>query len=201
MKPEKHLVVMAREPRMGQVKTRLAHHIGLVEAWRFYRTMLKQTLRNLTDDRWTCWLSLSPDATVLKQNMWPAKWNRMDQGGGDLGARMFAPMQALRPGPVVVVGSDIPEINRRHIADAFKTLGHADMVLGPAEDGGYWLVGQRRRPRLINPFGGVRWSSEHALDDTLAGALSDARRTRVALLEPLRDIDDKADYDRLKKES
>ena len=200
MKPEKHLVVMAREPRIGQVKTRLARDIGLVEAWRFYSNMLNQTTLNLRDARWTCWLSLTPDASVLKPNVWPRGWNRMDQGCGDLGARIMAPMLDLPPGPVVVVGSDIPAMRRQHIQAAFQSLGHADMVLGPADDGGFWLIGQRRRPRIINPFNDVRWSTEHALDDTLAGTFSDARHTRIKIIDTLWDVDNKADYDRWKRE-
>ncbi|WP_425283593.1 DUF2064 domain-containing protein [Methyloceanibacter stevinii] len=52
----------------------------------------------------------------------------------------------MPPGPVVLVGSDIPRISRAHIAEAFRLLGNADAVFGPAQDGGYWLVGFKRSP-------------------------------------------------------
>ena len=97
--------------------------------------------------------------------------------------------QTLPPGPMVVIGSDIPGITRRHIAEAFQRIGADDWVLGPATDGGYWLVGARRRPRVIAPFAGVRWSTAHALEDTLANLAGQ----KIGFLESLQDVDDGAD--------
>lgn len=102
-------------------------------------------------------------------------------------------MRDLPPGPVVIIGSDIPDISRGHISGAFAALGKTDAVFGPSEDGGYWLVGLRRRPRIADIFDDIRWSSEETLGDTLrnvkAAALS------VAMLERLRDIDTGEDYE------
>lgn len=92
----------------------------------------------------------------------------------------------------MIVGSDIPGISAADIADAFRALGSKDAVFGPATDGGYWLVGLRRRPHFVDPFPNVRWSSEHALADTLAN-LADKE---VAMLRPLSDIDDGASWRR-----
>jgi glycosyltransferase A (GT-A) superfamily protein (DUF2064 family) len=93
----------------------------------------------------------------------------------------------MPPGPVVVIGADIPGIRARHIAGAFAALGRHDAVLGPAEDGGYWLIGLRRGGRAIPKtlFRGVRWSTEHAMADTVLslGGL------RVGFVETLRDVD------------
>src|SRR5437764_400156 len=89
------------------------------------------------------------------------------QGSGDLGARMRRALAACPPGPVVLVGSDIPEITQAHIVDAFRVLGRDDLVFGPTCDGGFWLIGARRSPRLPPLFGAVRWSTPHALKDTL----------------------------------
>ncbi|MGH6660397.1 MAG: DUF2064 domain-containing protein, partial [Rhodospirillales bacterium] len=75
-------------------------------------------------------------------------------------------------------------------------LGRADAVFGPAADGGYWLVGLRRRPRRLRLFEGVRWSSEHALADTLANL---GGRPHV-LLETLEDVDDGAAYQRWRRQ-
>ncbi|HTZ78368.1 MAG TPA: DUF2064 domain-containing protein, partial [Stellaceae bacterium] len=92
------------------------------------------------------------------------------------------------------VGSDIPDIAPRHIAAAFRALGRSDAVFGPAEDGGYWLVGLRRSPRVpAGLFADVRWSSAHALADTRASL---PRKFEVALLEMLEDVDDGAAYER-----
>ena len=85
----------------------------------------------------------------------------------------------------VLIGSDIPAIQPRHIAVAFQRLGAADAVFGPALDGGYWLVGLNRR-RPVFPFKNVRWSTRHALEDSVANL--GARR--VAFAARLMDVDD-----------
>ena len=99
-------------------------------------------------------------------------------------ARAF---EALPPGPAVLVGIDIPALHTRHIAAAFRALGRAEIVFGPASDGGYWLIGLSRAGRALDPFSGVRWSSPHTLADSLAILPSDVRLAMVATLE---DIDD-----------
>lgn len=109
----------------------------------------------------------------------------MRQREGDLGARMQRLFARLPPGPVVIVGSDIPSIRPAHIQAAFGLLGPADAVFGPAEDGGYWLVGLKRTPRVLAPFARVRWSGPHALADTRANL----KRKRVALAPRLGDVD------------
>ncbi|MBT5110015.1 MAG: DUF2064 domain-containing protein, partial [Rhodospirillaceae bacterium] len=101
----------------------------------------------------------------------------------------FVSELAASNGPVVLVGADIPDIQPRHIEAAFQKLGSHDAVFGPAADGGYWLVGFRRRPVTPSPFAPVRWSSEHALADTVANF---DRRHGVAYCNVLRDIDDGA---------
>jgi len=118
----------------------------------------------------------------------------MAQGSGDLGSRMGNALKTVPPGPAIVIGTDIPGITPLRIAHAFHLLGRADTVLGPAEDGGYWLVGCRRRPRFPDMFGGVRWSTEHALSDTLANVLKG--RFSYRLLDLLEDVDDAASYER-----
>ena len=95
-------------------------------------------------------------------------------------------VERLAPGPAVIVGTDSPELRADHVARAFAALGQYDAVFGPATDGGYWMVGLRRRPRFINPFRAVRWSSEHALDNSLANLNGHA----VAILDRMDDVDD-----------
>ncbi len=185
---QNHLVIMAKAPRLGRVKTRLAKDIGKVPAWSFYRHTLARVSRPLARDRrWQTWLFVSPDASVFKDRIWPVKTHRIGQGSGDLGARMERTMSILPPGPVVIIGADIPDIHPAHIAAAFRTLGAHDTVFGPATDGGYWLVGQRRRPRIFGLFDDVRWSSSHALADTVANLPTGAS---VGYLESLSDVDD-----------
>ncbi len=190
------LVVMSKAPRMGNVKTRLARDIGGAEALRFYKTNTRGLLRRVGNDpRWTTVIAAAPDIAAPETGFWPDEMPRIPQGGGDLGARMDRVMKTMLPGPVVLIGCDIPDVTGARIAEAFEALGNHDAVFGPAEDGGYWLVGLKRFPRVPPIFDNVRWSTEHALADTRANL----KGARVRLLDTLPDIDTGADYARWKK--
>jgi hypothetical protein len=97
-------------------------------------------------------------------------------------------------GPAVLIGTDIPALGPGHIAEAFRLLGHYEIVFGPAVDGGFWLVGARRSPCLPPLFGKVRWSGPHALADVLANLPPDVSVGFAARLE---DVDDGASFRRL----
>lgn len=189
---DKWLVLFVKQPVMGRVKTRLAVDIGLARATAFYRQTTERLIRRLgRDPRWRPVLAVTPD--VADSRFWPCRWPLMPQGRGDLGARMARVFAALPPGPAVIVGSDVPDIAPGHVAAAFRVLDRADLAFGPAADGGYWLAGNARRRPAPGLFSGVRWSTRHALADTLNSVRSGLR---VALLEPLDDIDTGADYRR-----
>ena len=180
-----HLVVMAKLPAMGRVKTRLAAGIGAVVATGFYRRELGAALRRLSGDpRWRTWVAVAPD-TAVALPFWPGTVEPFAQGPGDLGQRMGRVMRDLPPGPVIIVGSDIPALSPNHVARGFALLGGHDAVFGPAADGGYYLVGLKRLPGPLDPFADVRWSGPHALADTLANLAG----RRVAFLDMLADID------------
>lgn len=170
----------------------------MVAAWRFHRITAERLLRRLArpgaPGRWRCWLAVTPDrdAAAVGRRAGPP-WRPLAQGPGDLGRRMGRVLTDLPPGPVVIVGADIPDLTAAHVAAAFRRLGDHDWVIGPAEDGGYWLIGARRRPHLRLPFAGVRWGGPQALADTLAGL----GRARVAELEVLSDVDRGTDLARL----
>jgi rSAM/selenodomain-associated transferase 1 len=178
------LIMFARAPRLGTVKRRLAREAGDVAALRFHRAMLGVLARRLgRDRRWRAVLAVTPDRARFRTPL-----RTVPQGRGDLGERMARALARDRR-RAVLVGSDIPGLRAADIAAAFRALdGRADAVFGPAEDGGYWLVGlgPRRPPAL---FRRVRWSGPHALADTVANC----RGRRVALLRRLRDVDDAAD--------
>jgi uncharacterized protein len=181
----RRLVIMAKRPAMGRVKRRLAREIGATAAVRFYRGSLSHTvLRLAADPRWLTVIALDSMADGAKL-LSRKRAALMPQGNGDLGVRMQRLFTRLPPGPVVVVGSDIPSIRAAHIAEAFRLLGEADAVFGPAEDGGYWLVGLKRTPRVLAPFARVRWSGPQALADTRANL----KGKRVALAARLSDVD------------
>ena len=123
------------------------------------------------------------------------------QGTGDLGQRMARPFKRLPPGPLVMIGADIPGIAARDVQNAFHLLGRYPWVFGPADDGGYWLIGSRRRPvapaAMGMPFKGVRWGSRHALADTL----SNLKQGDATLLRELIDVDTAEDLERIARRS
>lgn len=177
------LIVFARAPRLGGVKRRLAAGIGRRAALRFHRINTESLIRLLgSDRRWRTMLAVTPEVW-----RWPTYPPRVTQRGHDLGARMANALGAAPPGPAILVGSDIPGITAEGIARAFRALGAADAVFGPARDGGYWLVGVRDKGLLRGLFRNVRWSSEHALADTIANLPAGRRHALVDMLE---DVDD-----------
>lgn len=185
-----HLVIMAKAPEAGRVKTRLARDVGAVEATRVYRTILSATLRRLAPDpRWQTWIAAAPDRAAWAP-IWPGSVRLTPQGQGNLGDRMQRMFDQMPAGPVIIIGSDIPDISAADIAAGFAALGHHDAVIGPAPDGGYWLVGQRRRPRILKMFANVRWSGPHAMADTLANL----ERARVTQIGEKADLDTLKDY-------
>lgn len=192
---KRHVVLFAKAARMGRVKTRLARDVGPVRATAFYRFNLAETLRALRGGgRWTLWLAAAPDnmahSADMRRMAASAGARIIPQGGGDLGARMDRVMYNLPPGPVVITGADIIGVDAASVWRAFKALGAHDAVFGPAPDGGYWLAGLRRAPALPRPFAPVRWSSEHALADTIANFPPGAR---IARIETKADVDTGAD--------
>lgn len=186
------LVIFAKEPRPGRVKTRLGRDLGMAPAARWFRGQALGLLRRLGDDpRWETTLAVAPDREGLASRVWPAHIPRRPQGRGDLGARMGRVFREAGPGPVLIIGADIPGIGPGDIAEAFRLLGGADAVLGPAEDGGYWAIGlargRRRAPAGL--FANVRWSGPHALEDTRASLGA----ARIATAATFADVDDIAD--------
>jgi len=179
------LVIMAKSPEAGRVKTRLGREVGSVTATGFYRAASQAVIRRLSrDSRWQTVVSIAPDVDICRP-YWPSPVWRMRQGAGDLGVRMQRIMAQLPPGPVVLMGTDIPAVRPAHIWQAFQLLGDADVVFAPAEDGGFWLAGQRRVPRVIDAFRDAEWSTPQ----TLAGIRSNLSRFVIADAPTLSDVD------------
>lgn len=177
---------MLKEPRAGKVKTRLGRDIGMTAAAWWFRHQTGQLLRRMQDPRWQVMLAVSPDREGMRSRVWPAHLSRLPQGRGTLGDRMKQAFTQAGPGPVCIIGGDIPGIEPRHIAQAFRLLRRNGSVLGPAPDGGFWLIGlSRTHPLPPTLFDGVRWSSEHALADTVASL----KGLTPAYAATLRDID------------
>jgi rSAM/selenodomain-associated transferase 1 len=189
---QRSLVIFLKEPRPGRVKTRLGRDIGMTAAAWWFRHQSARLIRRLGHDRrWQTVLAVSPDHEGLASRVWPARLPRWPQGPGDLGDRMGRAFSAMPPGPVIILGADIPGVTPAHVAEGFHLLGRHDAVLGPAPDGGYWMIGLKRGGRAVPAalFQGVRWSSPHAMADTLASlAPLDA-----GFVATLRDVDEAAD--------
>ena len=184
------LVIMVKEPRPGRVKTRLGATLGMTTAAWWFRHQSRAVIRRVQSPKWDTILAVSPDVAGLTSRVWPAHLPRIAQGPGDLGQRMGRIFRGLPPGPVCIIGADIPGIQPQHIETAFHALGRNDACFGPAADGGYWLIGLKRSrpvPRML--FDGVRWSSKHALADTVKTLPGQ----RVSYIATLNDVDTAAD--------
>jgi len=185
------VVVFARAPRLGAVKRRLARDIGARAAMRFHVGTLTRLVRGLVaDGRLRTVLAVTPDHAALHL---PVRVPRIPQGGGDLGVRMHRAFRQYPRSNVVLIGCDIPDAGAADARTALRALGSAEAAFGPAADGGYWLVAMSPR-RPARPFAAVRWSTKHALADTLANFAG----RRVVLLRTLHDVDTAADLHRLR---
>lgn len=189
MAGDRTLVLMARQPILGQGKRRLAADLGDPAAHRFQRVALGRLLQRLgADPRWRLCLAITPDK--------PAQRLGADfvvgQGEGDLGQRMTRLSERMAPGPLVYIGSDTPDVATTDIEAAFEALETSDAVVGPALDGGFWLIGFSQAQRQHLPFKGVRWSTPHTRADTVINLAG----KRIMMLRELEDVDDGASYRR-----
>ena len=190
-----HLLVFARVPALGRVKSRLAAGVGPPAALAVYRELLAITNAAIVaaGTPATVWLAdtAGPDPTPAEAHEWAAH-AACCQPEGDLGQRMtaaFAAAFATGAGRVAIIGTDCPGLLGSHLTQAFAALETADVVVGPATDGGYYLLGLRQpQPAL---FANKTWSTDSVLTDTLADARS--LGLRVALLPTLRDVDNAED--------
>lgn len=198
MPADRCLCIFARTPVLGQVKRRLARELGDAGALAAHQELLQGALDRCaggTDYRTELWLTRS-------SSTWSSSLARGDlvmkeQPDGDLGARMQFVLEAgLETGAsVVLIGSDCPEIDRDYILAAFRSLESFPVVLGPAEDGGYGLVGLSRPvPEL---FEDMIWGDEEVVNRTLTRAAS--ARVAVALLPEIYDVDLPQDWQRYRR--
>jgi len=185
------VIVFAKAPRAGAVKTRLAADIGAGRAAALFRIMTERTVATAVAGPWRTIIAVDSAAALTGWgNVFPPCISRRVQGPGDLGDRMGRQFRDAPPGPVIIIGADAPGLRTAHLHQAFQALRSADAVFGPAADGGYWLIGLARRCAAPDLFDGVRWSSQHALEDTTK-SLPAAFKT--AMLETLSDVDEARD--------
>jgi uncharacterized protein len=193
VQPEHLLIVFVKAPRIGAVKTRLAQEIGAEAACAAYHKLVQVLLRNI-DSLPRIQLRYSPDEAEPEVRHWcKESWKLSPQGGGDLGERLtraFADSFASGASRVVIIGSDCPWLSAADIKQAWNDLQTYELILGPAKDGGYWLIGLRApTPEL---FANISWSTATVLNQTLDRARVQGLRFR--LLRELRDVDTREDW-------
>lgn len=183
------VAVFARRPVAGAVKTRLAPSLPAPQAVLLYRGMLADALaaaQGAGADSIVLWWAGEPDEGSTYEV--PAGVAIRTQAGDDLGERLasaFAGMLASPAHRAVAIGADCPDLTPALIREAFAALDHNDLVLGPARDGGYYLIGLRRPAPAL--FRGVSWGTDHVLAETRTRAAAAGLSQHT--LEPLADLD------------
>ena len=190
---EQKLIIFLKSPRPGAVKTRLAKTLGTDAACAAYCTLVETLLREIATVE-NVELCFAPDDAKQEILSWlRGGWRATPQGPGDLGERLDRTFRnAFADGAkrVIVIGSDCPDITTVDLEEGWSTLQSNDVVLGPAVDGGYWLIGLRApQPSL---FAGMPWSTSALLQATLDRCA--AAGLRVQLLRTLSDVDTEEDW-------
>jgi len=195
----KVICMILKAPRVGTVKTRLAQEIGVERATLIYRAMVEHQAKAMPRG-WNVSVHFSPPDAAEEMEAWlkprlPASTRFAPQCDGDLGRRLAAVVRSEFQGGakrVVLVGGDCPGICRDYFAEADKHLNEADLVIGPAADGGYVLLGLKDQHEGL--FENIAWSTHAVLEQTLANAIRASLSVR--LLPTLQDIDDAASLER-----
>jgi uncharacterized protein len=179
------LLIFTRNPELGKVKTRLAKTVGDETTLEIYRFLLKKTeevTQKVTSDK-----AVFYSEKITENDLWnPEIFQKHLQLEGDLGMKMQQAFeQSFEKGyeKVVIIGSDLYDITPEIIENAFENLNTNDVVLGPAKDGGYYLLGMKSIHKPI--FQHKKWGTATVLKETL-GDLTDKK---VFLLEELNDVD------------
>ncbi|WP_299273283.1 TIGR04282 family arsenosugar biosynthesis glycosyltransferase [uncultured Psychroserpens sp.] len=195
---ESALIIFTRNPELGKCKTRLAKTLGDQSALDIYKYLLQHTAniaKKTEADRYVFY-----SESINYNDIWSNDFfNKKLQNGSDLGMRMlnaFNELLNLGYKKVIIIGSDLLDLNERVIAEASSALDYHDVVIGPAEDGGYYLLGLKKMyPKL---FKNKDWGTETVRQDTL----KDLQNSNVHLLKELNDIDtfdDMKHYHQLKQ--
>ncbi|PTX59214.1 hypothetical protein C8N46_11050 [Kordia periserrulae] len=179
------VMTFTRNPELGKVKSRLAQGIGEKAALEVYITLLAHTekvLRQIEADK-CVWYSVE----VRKDDLWDdAIYQKKAQVGNDLGERMqnaFTDAFQQQYEKVIIIGSDLYDLKPKHIQEAMEALNHHDVVIGPANDGGYYLLGMNKMHK--EAFLPKDWGTATVLKDTI----NDLNTEKIYRLETLNDID------------
>lgn len=194
------LIVFTRYPEPGKAKTRLIPALGAEGAARLHRELTAYTLEQADALRRARPVDVEVrccgGSVEAMAELYGGAWSYRDQGEGDLGERLArAAAEAFDEGrgPVVIIGTDCPGLTADVLGEAFDLLASTDVVIGPAADGGYYLIGMRRPAPAL--FENIPWGTGEVASSTLRGA--DASGLTRRLLVALRDIDRPEDLELL----
>lgn len=203
MKLQTAIILMVKYPRAGSVKTRLGRQTGMGNAAKLYRKFVRIMLETCLATGFDTMISCHPDHPVSGYREWLGPgFHYVVQRGPDLGHKMrdaFEQGFALGYDRVILTGSDLPHLPLAVIEKAAQKTGTCDVVIGPALDGGYYLVAMKKNRFCPDMFEDIPWSTANVLDVTLEKLAADKRR--VFLLKPLRDIDTLADLQAVSAET
>jgi uncharacterized protein len=196
--PDCEILVFAKYPRAGQCKTRLAAGVGETDALRIYRALLRHTLAVVRDTPFRKVLMVDPPERVAAAADWaPGMDAYLPQSAGDLGARMEHAVDsgfARGAKKILLLGCDCPQISKDSVVSSFHALNSCDVVLGPTDDGGYYLLGLKEgNPSL---FRGIPWSTEKVFEKTLN--ILKFQTLSYFVQNAFSDVDTLEDFDRVK---
>ena len=179
------LIIFTRNPELGKVKTRLSKSTGdqvALEIYKFLLNKTNQVTKQVSADKIVYY-----SEKITKHDIWSSNLYKKEvQHGSDLGAKMKNSFQAAfenKYDKVLLIGSDLYDLEPCHIYEAFKKLDTNDVVIGPASDGGYYLIGLKKlHPKI---FKNKNWGTSTVREDTL----KDLEKVDVHLLPILNDVD------------
>ena len=185
------VLLFIKSPEKGKVKSRLAKAIGEDAALDVYKCLVWHTLENLKAGKYLFRLCFyPPDSGAIIENWLGNTYSSAPQHGRDLGERMkSAFVKAFSDGAekVLLIGSDIPDLSISLVDNAFNALDTSDAVIGPARDGGYYLIGFNRASFLPDIFHGIAWSTDSVFYQTMK--VFGKSGLKVHVLRVLSDVD------------
>jgi len=181
------LLIFIKNPELGKAKTRMASSIGKEKALLVYEDLLQKT-RSITlplkADRYLYYSEFIDQADAWDGN----RFQKRMQVQGDLGIRLLSACEEVEEEgfeKLILIGSDCYDLSTAHLEEAFQKLEENDMVIGPANDGGYYLLGIKQLEKSL--FEGIDWSTDRVLKQTTD--VAHAKKWKVHLLEELIDLD------------
>jgi rSAM/selenodomain-associated transferase 1 len=180
------LIIFVRKPELGKVKTRLAAAIGPEAALAIYHKLIAHTYTITSSLR--CHKFVFYADAIEENDVWSNGYFKSRQSNSDLGGRMkaaFAGLLARGYERVCIVGSDCFELTSELIREAFACLNNNELVIGPARDGGYYLLGMENSLKEV--FDGIEWSTEKVLEQTIKQI--EQHHYTYTLLPMLTDVD------------